>query len=164
MILYHGSNVIVENPVIINNPNRTNDFWNAFYLTSNKRQAIKFSRIVYDRRNEGAPVVNQYWIDEERFSELNIVNYEKPSIEWLDFVVACRSGNDPGTDVDIICGPVADDKVYRVIILYEQGLISKDEAIKRMLVNKVYNQLAFKTEKAIGMLKFLKAKEVTNDK
>lgn len=161
MILYHGSNVVVENPKIIQKPNRTNDFGDAFYLTSNNRQATKFAKIVYDRNNNvGVPIINQYWFDEERLPELNVVRYEEPTIEWLDFVVECRRGNDPSQNIDIIYGPVADDKVYRIVVLYEQGLVSKEEAIKRMLVNPVYNQYAFKTEKALGMLKFLKAKEV----
>ena len=85
MILYHGSNVVVENPKIIQKPNRTNDFGYAFYLTSNNRQAMKFAKIVYDRNNNvGAPIINQYWFDEERIPELKVVRYEEPTIEWLD--------------------------------------------------------------------------------
>ncbi len=163
MILYHGSNVEVENPKIINKENKTNDFGEAFYLTSNKRQASKFAKIEFARRKgeAGTPIVNQYWFDEARASELTIVRYDKPTEEWLDFVVECRRGNDPSQDVDIIYGPVADDKVYRIVLLYERGLIGKADALERMLVNPVYTQYAFKTEKALSLLKFLKAKEVS---
>ncbi len=164
MILYHGSNVEVESLRIINNPGRTNDFGAAFYLTTNKQQAAKFAKIVFTRKkNIGAPIINHYWIDDDYLEEINIVKYEAPNEEWIDFVTACRTNREPEMDADIVYGPFADDKVYRVILLYEQGLISKNEAINQMLVKSKYNQYAFKSKEAIAHLKFLKAEEVKND-
>ena len=161
MILYHGSNVEVENPTLIKAPNRTNDFGDAFYLTTNKRQAEKFAKIVYKRKNEeGSPIINYYWIDDEVLNQLNVVYFNSPDEQWIDFVTACRANKEPDLNADIIFGPVADDKVYRVILLYEQGFISKQEAIRQMLVKSKYNQYAFKTEEAISYLKFLKSEEV----
>lgn len=42
MILYHGSDVIVENPRLIEQT-RTLDFEAGFYTTTNKEQAISFA-------------------------------------------------------------------------------------------------------------------------
>ena len=43
MILYHGSNITVENPNL--NLSRKNlDFGSGFYTTENKEQAVDFSK------------------------------------------------------------------------------------------------------------------------
>lgn len=50
MILYHGSNVLVEKPVL-KKPNRTLDFSNGFYITTSKEQAYKWAKIKSKREN-----------------------------------------------------------------------------------------------------------------
>ena len=49
MILYHGSNVVVSGPKLIQQ-NRFLDFGFGFYTTTNKKQAIGFADKVYKRR------------------------------------------------------------------------------------------------------------------
>lgn len=49
MIIYHGSNVIVEQPKIIKGE-RMLDFGTGFYTTSNKEQAIRWAQRVSERR------------------------------------------------------------------------------------------------------------------
>lgn len=44
MILYHGSNVKVEQPKIIVS-NRTLDFGAGFYITSDENQAMKWAKL-----------------------------------------------------------------------------------------------------------------------
>ena len=51
MILYHGSNVVVSKPKLIQQ-NRFLDFGFGFYTTTNKKQAIGFADKVYKRRTE----------------------------------------------------------------------------------------------------------------
>ena len=57
MILYHGSNVIVSEPKLIQQK-RFLDFGFGFYTTTNKTQAIGFADKVYKRRKEGNRIVN----------------------------------------------------------------------------------------------------------
>ena len=52
MLLYHGSNQLIENPIIINSK-RTLDFGTGFYLTTSLEQAKKLASIVIKRRNYG---------------------------------------------------------------------------------------------------------------
>lgn len=52
MILYHGSNVVVSKPRLIDQ-NRFLDFGFGFYTTTNRVQAIAFADKVYRRRREG---------------------------------------------------------------------------------------------------------------
>lgn len=57
MILYHGSNVIVEQPKLIRQ-NRYLDFGFGFYTTTNRDQAVNFAQKVTDRRKTGAATLN----------------------------------------------------------------------------------------------------------
>jgi hypothetical protein len=62
VILYHGSNLIVERPVILPH-NRFLDFGFGFYTTPSKEQAVRFSEIVENRRG-GEAVVSVYNFDD----------------------------------------------------------------------------------------------------
>lgn len=63
MILYHGSNVIVEQPKLIRQ-NRYLDFGFGFYTTTNRDQAVNFAQKVTDRRKTGAATLNIYSVEE----------------------------------------------------------------------------------------------------
>ena len=52
MILYHGSNLVVSEPKLIQQ-NRFLDFGFGFYTTTNKAQAISFADKVTKRRKNG---------------------------------------------------------------------------------------------------------------
>lgn len=71
MILYHGSNVIVSEPKLVQQ-NRFLDFGFGFYTTTNKKQAVSFAEKGYRRRKEGGKVVNVYEIDEQTIEALKI--------------------------------------------------------------------------------------------
>lgn len=59
MLLYHGSNVAVEEPRLIGQT-RGLDFGAGFYLTTNEAQAVRFSEIVVNRRKSGVATVSVY--------------------------------------------------------------------------------------------------------
>jgi hypothetical protein len=61
---------------------------------------------------------------------------------------------------DFVTGPVANDSLYAVILLYEQNIISADAAIERLKVQELYNQLSFNTEKALKNLVFKEIIEI----
>ena len=91
MILYHGSNMIVENPKLIEQ-NRFLDFGYGFYTTTNVGQAENFAGKVVVRRG-GKPIVNVYEYDENAYTNLKIKRFSAPDEEWLDFVSAHRNGS-----------------------------------------------------------------------
>ena len=64
------------------------------------------------------------------------------------------------TASDIAIGPVADDDVYGTIILYEQGFLDKETAIKRLKVRKLYNQILFHTEKSLQFCRYIKCESI----
>lgn len=59
MLLYHGSNVTVEKPNIIQSE-RTLDFGTGFYLTTDFEQAKRWAILTTSRKKEGLPPVNVF--------------------------------------------------------------------------------------------------------
>ena len=155
MIIYHGSNLVVEKPKLIAQ-NRYLDFGYGFYTTTNKVQAISFADKVYKRKNEGSRQVSIYEIDEEKlFAECSVLRFDAPNEAWLDFVAENRSGNYDGEDYDVVYGPVANDDVYTTFTLYQSGALSKEQTLETLKIKKLYDQMVFTTEKALSFLKFV---------
>ncbi len=154
MILYHGSNIAVEQPKLIVQ-NRFLDFGSGFYTTENKEQAISFANKVYRRRCEGSPIVSIYEMNEaSAFSSCDLLRFADPDEAWLDFVYAHRTGIYSGKPFELIYGPVADDDVYETFLLYATGTLTKEETLKRLKIKKLFNQLVFGSKRAISFLKF----------
>jgi hypothetical protein len=131
MRLYHGSNIAVEKPAILS-PNRNLDFGAGFYCTANKKQAVSFARIVKDRRG-GSEVISAYEFDKVGASEtLNIKRFRTPESAWLDFVTSHRNATYSGSEYDIVWGPVANDRVYRTLVLFASGELTEDETLARL--------------------------------
>ena len=155
MILYHGSNVIVSEPKLIEQ-NRFLDFGFGFYTTTNKTQAIGFADKVTKRRKEGEKAVSVYELDEDRaFSECSVLRFDSANEAWLDFVSENRSGNYTGKTYDFIFGPVANDDVYTTFTLYSAGVLTKEQTLESLKIKKLYNQLVLSSEKALSYLKFI---------
>lgn len=145
-------------------PTRGLDFGNGFYTTVNFEQARRFAHNVLARNNGmGIPTVSFFEIDLETAKKtFDIKEFERPDGEWLDFVCDNRLGKYAGPSYDIIIGPVANDTVYRTFRQYEHGDISRKETIQRLKVSELYNQIAFCTQRAVALLKFVKSEVVKN--
>ena len=155
MILYHGSNMVVSEPKLIQQ-NRFLDFGFGFYTTTNKSQAISFADKVYKRRGGGDKVVSIYEFDEQTaFEECSLLRFDAPDEAWLDFVSENRSGNYEGETYDLVYGPVANDDVYTTFILYSAGALTKEQTLETLKIKKLYNQLVLTSERALGFLKFI---------
>lgn len=113
MILYHGSYLAIENPDLLHSrPNL--DFGKGFYLTSIREQAVKWCGKFVKRGKEG--VISNYMFDEELFQRLKVLRFDSYSEEWLEFILACRSGKD-SSDYDAVCGGIANEKPNMQIAL-----------------------------------------------
>jgi len=165
MILYHGGVDIVK--ALSFSIGRTDvDFGLGFYLTDIKKQAERWAM----RKNK--QFSRQGILNVFEFSESNsllIKKFDGYNDEWLDFVILNRcSRNSPlKSDYDIIIGNVADDDVIDAISSY-LALVAKGRATKNtrlalmdeLSFAKPNNQYAFKTQRALDALKFLKSEEI----
>lgn len=151
MKLYHGSNIAVEKPKILQSDRRL-DFGTGFYLTSSYEQADRWAFLTAKRRGEGKPIITSYDFDEKALSSLKVIRFGEASAEWLKFVANNRNIRDFKDESDIVIGPVANDRTMPVIKLYFAGIYDEDETIKRLLPQKLKDQYAFKSEKALKAL------------
>lgn len=139
MILYHGSNVIVDQPKLIRQ-NRYLDFGFGFYTTTNREQAVNFAQKVTDRRKMGEATLNIYSVNEAvAFQECKVLQFDSPDEAWLDFVAANRQGTYQGEKYDLIYGAVANDDVYRTIALYMTGVLDKEQTLSSLKIRKLFN-------------------------
>ena len=151
MLLYHGSNVTVEKPNIIQSE-RTLDFGTGFYLTTDFEQAKRWAILTTSRKKEGIPTVNVFEIEDK--VKLKVLKFNGPDKEWLEFVTNNRKNKNYKNDYDLIIGPVANDNTMPVINLYVNGVYNEKEALKRLLPQKLKDQVVFKNTKALKYLNF----------
>lgn len=163
MRLYHGSTVAVRKPSL--RPGRSNaDFGKGFYTTSNPEQAERWAHIKQEREESERAVVSVYDFDESLLEnpELNIRRFTGADEAWLYFVTGCRKSRKH--DFDLVQGPVANDKVFTTVNLFESGVLSAEAAILQLKAYKTYDQLSFHTQKVISALHFVKSYEVETEK
>ena len=153
MILYHGSNVEVKEPILLK-IQRELDFGKGFYTTSDLEQAARWAERTAKRRGESNAFVTVYEVNEDELKNIRLLSFDLPNVEWLNFVVKHRKGEYIAGDWDIISGPVADDQTAQVIDLYLEGAYDEEEAIRRFLTQRLKDQYAFKTNEALKLLIF----------
>lgn len=158
MLLYHGSNVEVSNPQILESDRRL-DFGKGFYLTSSYEQAKRWAELTVKRRETGKATVSVFDFDDISVSDLKILHFTQAQKEWLEYVTLNRKNQIiPNDNYDIVIGPVANDRTMPVISLYFAEIYDIEETIKRLMPQKLCDQYTFRTEKAIKKLKFVEVK------
>lgn len=150
MIVYHGSNVMVNHPDI-EHSFRSLDFGKGFYVTTVKEQAERWARRKADIFDADKAIVNAYNMVED-LSGLTCKCFEDDLADWIDFVCRCRDGEKDYLQFDLIKGKVANDKVFRVVDMYHSGIWDKERALKEIKVYPNYDQIAFISQKAIDQL------------
>lgn len=157
MTLFHGSLEIVENPQILQ-ANRPLDFGLGFYTTTSLQQARRWVKLRMEQSQASVGFINIYEYTPNR--DLHTRLFRSANEAWVDFVHANRTVQDYNHDYDIVTGPVANDNVYLSFNLYESGIITKRELIRRLKTYKLVDQLLFHTERSLDTLKYAGNKEV----
>ena len=156
MIVYHGSYQEIRMPDICHSRKRV-DFGPGFYVTLILEQAVRWSQRFQRRQSYG--VVTKYELEEAAFQEYKTLVFDSYSADWLDFVMACRSG-ETVEEYDIIQGGVANDRVFDTIQLFFDGFIDKDAAIARLRMESPNYQICIHVQEIIDRcLHFLGSEE-----
>lgn len=159
IILYHGSNIKVEKPVIIKSK-RLLDFGTGFYLTSDFDQAKRWAVRTTSRREEGQPAISIFSVDEIEIGKLKTLIFEKADRPWLKYISANRTDKSAQDEYDIVIGPVANDQAVRTVNNYLKGYFDEEIAIRLLLPQNLKDQYVFKTDKALSVLEFHEVKLV----
>ena len=164
MVLFHGGTDVIAHPVIMTG-DQGRDFGCAFYATDIREQAERWARrrSRYRSRMAGRPVkgiVCEYELDESALADLRVKSFPEPSLDWIDFVVACRSDVAYRHGFDLVTGKIANDRVGETISYVVQGVMRREDALEKLRFQQINNQFAFCTERAIGRLRFVRSYEV----
>ncbi len=158
MLLYHGSNLPIEKPLLLPE-NHPTYFGTGFYTTDNYGHAANFANMTVKTRGN-TPIVNIYEFNENEIEEYLILQFETPSADWLHFVANNRKSKPIEKNFDLIIGPLADDYAYETIIAFENGIYNEQETLKKLQSRKLYDQYVFKTQNIIDKLIFKGVKNV----
>ena len=142
--VYHGSREIVEFPEIRSHRYHKDFSW-GFYCTKFEEQAVRWSV-----RMGTSGFVNVYQLDD--LDGLRIKRFPGMTEEWLDFIVACRSGKPH--NFDVVEGPMADDTIFNYIQDFLNGDISREAFWALAKFRKPTHQISFHTASALARLHF----------
>ena len=161
MKLYHGSHIEVKNPKILTS-SRVGDFGRGFYTTSSLEQARRWAQIRARQEEVSAGIVTAFDVPEHLFihPELQIRNFVKADDTWLDFVLANRKDVDFDHKFDLVCGPVANDRVYICLNMLEDGLADRATVIAKLKTYVLADQILFHTAKSLLFLEYASTEEV----
>lgn len=158
--VYHGSTVEIRKPDITFSKKYV-DFGKGFYVTTFQKQAERWALRRSLRTNSEA-IVNVYELSEDYTSQ-NVLTFEDDSA-WLDFVCACRRGENIYQQYDVIIGNVANDDIFKSVDMYFRGVWDKQKTIEELRYYKKNDQFAFVKQFMLDKyLKFVNAYKVVKN-
>lgn len=167
--IYHGSYMEVKNPNL-KKCKKGKDFGRGFYLTTDRKQAIDFAKMVARREGCYKGVLNIYKFS--NFDNLDIFEFESANAEWLHCVVGIRKYEyrylaQEYQKYDALLGKVADDDTSTVINAYMIGAYGKVgsdiavvDAVKRFKTSSLKNQICLRTDKSLEKITFFRSEDV----
>lgn len=159
MKVYHGSYTRIERPMILMQE-KGRDFGYGFYATTIREQAerwaVRVARLCSRRSGMAeSAVVNVYDFDEEAAERLRSKSFPNADLEWLDFVIRCRSDASFRHEYDIVSGKIANDNVGETVEYVLAGIMRREDAVARLRFEKINDQICFCTEKSLRVLAFV---------
>lgn len=161
MIVYHGSNQILEKPDV-RFSKKYLDFGKGFYLTTFQSQAEKWA-LRKTIRFGGESYVNIYELPDE-LSSFKLLTFENENEKWLDFVCSCRKGEDSNANYDIVSGNVANDDVFKSVDMYFRGIWDKQRTIEELRYYKMNNQICIVKQEVLEKILVYKSSYKVNEK
>ena len=83
----------------------------------------------------------------EMYKVLRFPSYD---IEWLNFVIANRKGEDAAAGYDAVEGGVANDQVIDTVEDYEMGRITAEQALAQLRFKKPNHQLCIRNQEILN--------------
>lgn len=155
MLLYHGSNMIIEK-IDLAKSRPYKDFGRAFYLSDDRKQAEKMAYFKV-MIGGGSEEITTFELDDTSFGNLRVKRFEEYTEEWANFVYNNRDEKQNFQhDYDLVYGPIANDTVGVQIRDLRERKISMVSFLKNLEYHKgITFQYAFCTPLAISKLRRL---------
>ncbi len=142
------------------------DFGIGFYTATSYDQASRWVKNRLDRDPSAQTgFVTSYEFDETAFAETGLKRLDFPNnpvtVDWFRFIMKNRKFRNPEHGYDIVTGPVANDRVYAVILQYEARFLTEEEAVARLKPYRLAGQVLFHTEQSLSFLRRVSTAEVS---
>ena len=176
MQIYHGSSVIVEKPEL-SKGKMTNDYGRGFYCTEDVEMAKEWAC----KGKEPPAFANVYELDRRGLKVLDLSAEPFTVLNWIAVLLANRTFQldlevaldvrdyflenfkPPIEDADVVVGYRADDSYFN----YAEAFVSNGLSVARLndalRLGRLGIQIALRSEKAFGKLRFVRADEVPWD-
>jgi hypothetical protein len=172
--LYHGTtHNFTEIDVKCGKPYK--DFGQGFYTTQNydhakniaeRNRRIGLERLAaYGKTDELSLFVYEYTLEISYLEKINVLQFDKPNVDWVDFVVKNRVDQNLKHGYDLVIGATANDDTRITIQNYlygaygERGTTKAVNAfLEQIKAKQLPTQWMFATQKAAHLLR-LKQKE-----
>ena len=166
MVLYHGSEKIIERPVF-HGGNRHNDYGYGFYCTESPDLGREWS---VDEKRDG--FLNTYELKMDGLSVLNLNNGEYTVLHWLAILLENRvfpitaalakegrryildNFSVPYGEADVMIGYRADDSYFSFASDFLNGTISVQELGQAMQLGHLGEQAVLKSRAAFDKLEY----------
>ena len=162
MILFHGSNTEISN-IDLSRCGKYKDFGRGFYVTSLKKQAINWARVITKRLKTDKAILNKYEFD-NNLDDLNCKIFLEPNEEWATFVINNRNKDftnhneklsNHDNKYDLVHGLVANDDISAVLETFLLGVLPISQLPQALIYKELNDQYSFHTPKALLHIKFL---------
>lgn len=144
--LYHGTIDSISS-IDVTKGRSNKDFGKGFYMAVEKTQAIgmmnkKFNEAVRRSKSKDPNLFRKHLyeikLNRDIFPSLKIKYFFDADIEWLDFILLCRSSRTIPHDYDLVIGATADDNTTLCLKYYFDGIYGKpgsDDAKEILMKN-----------------------------
>lgn len=168
MIIYHGSNDIIEKPEF-GKGNKKNDYGLGFYCTENVELAKEWAC----SNNETNGYANQYEIDLRDYKVLDLREKKYSILNWMALLLRFRTFdvNTPISaqakeyilenfyidveEYDVIIGYRADDSYFSFAKDFINNTISVEQLARAMRLGELGIQIVLKSKKAFDTVKYI---------
>lgn len=160
MKVYHGSISIIDRPIANAGRDRL-DFGKGFYVTDIQSQAEIWAQRMSRIKNMPG-IINVYELDVEEIKRVSSYkHFEHYDNEWLQYIVANRTGNTAIEKYDVIEGGVANDRVIDTVEAYIANMMTLKAALKELSRHQPNNQFCICSQAVIDeYLKFIESYKI----
>ena len=99
--------------------------------------------------------MNTYELDPEG---LEVHRFQRDE-DWFRYIFQNRRAQDT-LSADVVIGPIANDTIFETFGIISSGYLKPADAMKLLMIEPEYTQVAVKTEKAVRQLRWLRAEAV----
>lgn len=150
-ILYHGSTVVVKQP-LTHISRQDLDFGPGFYVSNDIIQVERWARVKANRQKNGNAILNVYEFDvdlfeaDKTFKTRIFTEYDN---DWLHFVAGSRKGLQPWKNFDWIEGGIANDSVISTVDAFVDGFITAEQAIGQLVNETLRHQICIQNQSIV---------------